>query len=72
MNRGARYAYEGFKAPPNDQITENELAWIDMLRCIVGDTDPPPTLAGVQALRMALMDDRRPEVRRNARQSPLP
>ncbi len=55
--------------PRRTPITANELAWIDMLRSIVGDADPPPTLAGVQALRVALMDDRREEVRRNARQS---
>ena len=59
--------YGGFKLPSTDPITENELAWIDMLRSIVGDADPPPTCEGVLALRVALMNDRRPEVKRNAR-----
>lgn len=54
MSAWDRLVYEGFKLPSTDPITENELAWIDMLRCIVGDADPPPTLAGVQALRMAM------------------
>lgn len=38
-----------------------------MLRCIVGDADPPPTLGGVQALRIALIDDKRIKGRYNAR-----
>jgi hypothetical protein len=54
-----RYVYEGFKLPSTDPITENELAWIDMLRCIVGDPDPPPTCEGVLALRVALAMTRR-------------
>jgi hypothetical protein len=35
-------------------MTANERGWIDMLRCIAGDADPPPSLAAVQALRVAL------------------
>ncbi len=72
MSAKDRYVYEGFKLPSTDPITKNELAWVDMLRPIVGDADPSPPLAGVQALRVALMGDRRPEVRRNARQSHEP
>ena len=49
-----RRVIEGFKLPSTAAITTNELPWIDMLRCIVGDADPPPTLVAVQALRVAL------------------
>jgi hypothetical protein len=45
----------GFKLPSYAPPTENELAWISMLRAIVGDSDPRPTLAAVQALRVVLM-----------------
>jgi hypothetical protein len=38
-----------------------------MLRCIVGDADPPPTCAGMQVLQMTLMDDWRAKGRYNAR-----
>ena len=55
MNKDNRRAVAGFKLPSTAPITENERAWIDMLRCIVGDADPAPTLAGVQALRRVLL-----------------
>ncbi|WP_210526874.1 hypothetical protein [Rubellimicrobium arenae] len=51
-----RKIIEGFRVPDDRPPTENELARIEMLRAIVGDRDPPPTLAAVQALRRALMD----------------
>lgn len=35
-------------------LTENEKAWIDFLRLITSGGDPPPTLAAIQALRVAL------------------
>ena len=54
MTKGNSHVYEGFKLPSMVPITANETAWIDMLRSIVGDADPPPTLDGIQALRMAL------------------
>ena len=54
MKNDDRRVVAGFKLPSTSPITENERAWIDMLRCIVGDADPAPTLAGVQALRQAL------------------
>jgi hypothetical protein len=54
MNGDDRRVVEGFKLPSTRSITENERAWIDMLRCIVGDADPRPTLEAVQALRLAL------------------
>jgi hypothetical protein len=63
------YVYEGFKLPSTDPIIQNVLAWINVHRAVVGDADPPPTLAGAQALRVALTDDRRAEVRNNARKS---
>ena len=62
-----RQVFEGFKLPSTDPITENELAWIHLLRSVVGDADPPPTLAGVLALGVTLINDRRAEVRSNAR-----
>ncbi len=46
---------EGFRLPSNSSLTRNELAWVEMLRVIVGGRDPPPTHAGVQALRKALL-----------------
>ena len=56
MNKYNRRVDAGFKLPSTAPITENERAWIDMLRCIVGNADPAPTLAGVQALRHALLE----------------
>jgi hypothetical protein len=55
MSGEDRRVVEGFKLPSYAPPTENELAWISMLRAIVGDRDPVPTLAAVQALRVALM-----------------
>ena len=40
----------GFRLPSRAPFTVNEMAWIDMLRMIVGDADPKPTLAAVQAM----------------------
>ena len=56
MNRDTkeRRVVEGFKLPSTAPIMTNERDWIDMLRCIVGDTDPLPSLVAVQALRVAL------------------
>jgi len=42
--------------PALQDLTENERAWIGFLRLIVEDTDPPPTLSRVQALRRAFSD----------------
>ncbi len=69
MSGDDRFDYEGVKAPSMDWINENELARMHLLRPAAGDADPPPTCDDVLALRMALMGDWRPEVRRNARQS---
>jgi hypothetical protein len=55
MTREDRRVVEGFKLPSYTPPTQNELAWISMLRAIAGDSDPVPTLAAVQALRGALM-----------------
>ena len=49
-----RRVVEGFKLPSTAPLTANEWDWIDMLRCIVGDADPPPRLSAVQALRVGL------------------
>ncbi len=54
MSADHRRVVEGFKLPSTAAITANETAWIDMLRTIVGEADPPPTLRAVQALRVAL------------------
>ena len=37
MNDDDRRVVEGFKLPSTRPITMNERAWIEMLRCIVGD-----------------------------------
>ncbi|MGJ8590173.1 MAG: hypothetical protein ACSHXW_18870 [Yoonia sp.] len=36
-------------------LTENERAWIGFVRLISNDTDPAPTLARVQGVRLALL-----------------
>lgn len=42
-------------APASRQmLTMNEMAWIEFLRLISCDRDPPPTLRAIQALRRAL------------------
>ena len=59
MNKDDRRVVAGFKLPSTAPITENERAWIDMLRCIVGDDNPAPSLAAVQALRLVLLGSSR-------------
>ena len=44
MSAQNRLVVEGFKLPSTDPITESELAWIEMLRCIAVDTDQPSVL----------------------------
>lgn len=44
----------GFRALRDRPVTQNELAWIEMLRAICDDEVPGPTLLAVQALRMAI------------------
>ena len=51
----ARRVVGGFRTPDDRPPTPNELAWLECLCTIVGDTDPPPSLVAVQALRLALM-----------------
>jgi hypothetical protein len=36
-------------------ITANERGWIEFIRLVSNDTDPPPTLERVQALRRIFM-----------------
>ena len=36
-------------------LTENERAWIGFIRLISKDTDPAPTLARVQGVRLVLL-----------------
>ncbi len=50
-----RRVVDGFKLPSCAPPTENEFAWICMLRAIVGDGNTRPTLKAVQALRKVLM-----------------
>lgn len=54
MTVNDRKVVAGFKLPSNTPLTVNERAWIDMLRMIVGDSDPKPTLSAVQALAASL------------------
>ena len=54
MRADNRLVYEGFKLPSTNPINQNERDWIDILRCIVGDADPPSRLPAVQALRRTL------------------
>lgn len=35
-------------------LTEHEKGWVEFIRLIAGDRDPPPTLAAVQALHRVL------------------
>lgn len=37
-------------------LTENERAWIGFVRLISNDSDPAPTLARVQGVRLALLE----------------
>jgi hypothetical protein len=40
-------------------LTSNEGTWIEFLRLLTDNADPPVTLRGVQALRLALNDTAR-------------
>lgn len=42
--------------PRHEDITPNERAWVEFLRLVSADSDPPPTLTRVQRLR-AVFDD---------------
>jgi len=42
--------------PWEKNLTDNERAWIEFIRLISNDTDPAPTLLGVQKLRWVLVD----------------
>lgn len=44
----------GFRVLRDRHVTQNELAWIEMLRAICGEDVPGPTLKAVQALRIAM------------------
>ncbi len=41
--------------PLIEDLSENERAWIGFIRLLSNDTDPAPTLATVQAVRLALL-----------------
>lgn len=43
----------GFKLQVERPMTENELAWITLIRAVTDDRDPAPDLLMVQALRRA-------------------
>jgi hypothetical protein len=40
----------------HDDITSNERTWVEFLRLVSADSDPPPTLTRVQRLR-SVFDD---------------
>ena len=44
----------GFILPLDHPVTQNEMAWIEMLRAIMGIRDLTPTAASVHALSTAL------------------
>lgn len=48
-------------------LTRNERAWVGFLRLVAVDTDPVPTLARVQALRLALSAERKEACRPGSR-----
>lgn len=37
-------------------FTDNERAWVEIIRLMSGDTDPPPTLEMVQQVRLLLFE----------------
>lgn len=43
--------FQNFRVPSVHPPTVNELAWIEFLRLMFGDSDPPPTLRLVQWVR---------------------
>ena len=45
---------DGFRVLRAAPLTQNERDWIEMLRAIVGDEVPGPTLKAVQALRVTV------------------
>ena len=49
-----RRHFQEFRLPSVHPLTENELAWIEFLRLVSGDRDPPPTLRLVQGVRRLL------------------
>ena len=63
MSKNDRRVVEGFKLPSTAPITANERDWIDMLRCIVGDADPRPSLV-VQALCLMRAEKRSTKLHR--------
>ncbi len=46
--------FQDFRVPFVHPPTENELAWIEFLRLMFGDSDPPPTLRLVQRVAASL------------------
>lgn len=44
----------GFRVLRDKPVTQNELAWIELLRAICDDEVPGPTLTAVRALRVAM------------------
>ena len=53
MMKHDRRVVEGFKLPSTGPITENEFAWVEMLRLVVGDDDPPPTSEAICTFQKA-------------------
>ena len=53
MSKNDRRVVEGFKLPSTGPITDNEFAWVEMLRLVVGDDDPPPTSEALSTFQQA-------------------
>lgn len=53
-----RRVVEGCRLPDDrPELSVNERDWIQFLRAIAGDRDPPVTLKAIQALQLALAPD---------------
>jgi ribosomal protein S12 methylthiotransferase accessory factor YcaO len=44
----------GIRLPDDSSLTDNEKAWVEIIRLLSQGSDPVPTLRSVQALRQVL------------------
>lgn len=51
-----RRVIEGCRLPDDRSLTPSGRAWVEVLRVIAGDADPPVTLGAVQLLRRVLVE----------------
>jgi hypothetical protein len=51
-----RRVVDGVRLPDDSSLTENERAWVELLRSISAGQDPAPTLAPSQALQLLLRE----------------